>query len=225
MELNSWEAWSDMMRDATRLDAMQGDATQRLRARVLAQSLFALRRDARIIYQSKLIDRARSKLWKFCGCTETRPFVYTCVTSQRTRTTTYVHPRFWSIVYFWLAHGTARRRETFHFSTFPTNDPLTSQPSFSPVTTEIFYVVSFSQRWLTVVGRLSLSSVIRLFFSLNAENFFAASRLDWTNRNATDARDRWTSNSRWTGIKRKLVTSHSRRLISRKDIFLWFPLF
>lgn len=170
-----------------------------------------------IIYQGEPY-RSRSKLWKFrglirpCACVHARYLAAYCAHKL-------AYPGAWSIVYFWLAYTLeprSRRREAFHFSTFPTSDPRA--PSFLLVTTEIFRVVSFCRGWLTVGWFLSpaipSSRVVRFFFPLSPANFFVASEQDWTDRNAAGAKDRWASNSRRTDVKRRLAMSYSKLLIS-----------
>jgi len=105
------------------------DATRRLRARVLTRSLFAPRHDARIIYQRKPIDRVRSKLWKFCGCTETYPSarVHACYFAACAHN--HLLPSLIDSIFLAGTRNRTRRREAFHFSTFPTSGPLTPQPS------------------------------------------------------------------------------------------------
>jgi len=197
---NGWN-WIPEKRDA------RHDAMRRLRARVLTRSLFAPRHDARIIYQRKPIDRVRSKLWKFCGCTETHPSarVHACYFAACAHN--HLLPSLIDSIFLAGTRNRARRREAFHFSTFPTSGPFRQLPLKFSISSLFADVGSPSVGSLSSSGRPDFSRV-RLFFSLSAENFFTSSRLDWIDRNAADARDRWISNSKWTGVKKKLVTSH-----------------
>lgn len=154
-------------------------------ARSLAPSLFAPRHDARIIYQRKPIDRHAVKIVKVSRLHQNLPWVCSCtrVTSRHART-------FAPLIDSIFRAGTRNRSSTSGVPLFYVSHqrspyiPAILPASYRNFLRRLFFPALAHRRSAPPPPPpppLCLSfnlRVARLFFSLSAENFFVANRLD-----------------------------------------------